>query len=220
MARLALDLLESTVSAPDGELGTLHDVYFDDESWSIHSLAVATLDWLPGLVLLLAPRTLAALDRSSRLLQTRLTRATVEENPVAIEDNAVSRQRGAHHGDRGPWHPYWLSTPSAIEASASIAPLRTHVTDQQTGSRLGDPDHPPSLRSARTLVGYAVRAREEKLGELVDFVVHDDEWKLTSLVVGLQGADPEACTLVECGRVTHISWNQRWLRVDGPRAET
>lgn len=220
MNHLVLELLESTVAAPDGELGTLHDVYFDDDSWSIHSLAVATADWLPGLVLLLAPRTLASLDRSSRILQTHLTRATVQENPVAVEDNAVSRQREAHHGDQGPWHPYWLSTPSAIEASASIAPLRTHVTDQETGSRPGDPDHGPSLRSARTLMGYEVRAGGEKLGELVDFVVRDDDWKLTSLVVGLPGTDPQASTLVECGCVTHISWNERWVRVDAARAES
>lgn len=219
MTRLLSDLMESTVSAPDGELGALYDAFFDDDSWAIHSLAVATMDWLPGLALLLSPRALAPMDPAAPLLVTRFLRATIQEHPVAIEDNAVSRQRGAHHGERGPWHPYWLSTPSAIEASASIAPLRTGIADQETASRPGDADHQPSLRSARKLAGYEVRARGERLGELVDFVVREDDWKLTSLVVELDAAEPGTRTLVDCARATHVRWHQRRVSVDLPGAD-
>ena len=42
------NLKSFAIRAEDGELGTVEDFYFDDETWAIRYLTVATGGWLSG----------------------------------------------------------------------------------------------------------------------------------------------------------------------------
>jgi hypothetical protein len=44
-----------TIRARDGEIGTLDQFYFDDESWAIRYLVVNAGDWLGGRLVLVSP---------------------------------------------------------------------------------------------------------------------------------------------------------------------
>ena len=48
MLRNAKDLHGFTIRATDGELGTVDQLYFDDETWAIRYLTVETGGWLVG----------------------------------------------------------------------------------------------------------------------------------------------------------------------------
>jgi len=43
------------IRATDGELGTVDDFYFDDETWAIRYLTVDTGGWLGGRRVLISP---------------------------------------------------------------------------------------------------------------------------------------------------------------------
>lgn len=44
-----------TVGATDGDIGSVSDLYFDDERWTIRYLVADTGDWLPGRPVLISP---------------------------------------------------------------------------------------------------------------------------------------------------------------------
>ena len=56
MLRSAKDLPGLTIRATDGEIGTVKEFYFDDETWAIRYLVVDTGGWLGGRLCALQPR--------------------------------------------------------------------------------------------------------------------------------------------------------------------
>ncbi len=55
MLRNAKDLHGFKIRATDGELGTVDQLYFDDETWAIRYLMVETGGWLGGRRVLISP---------------------------------------------------------------------------------------------------------------------------------------------------------------------
>jgi hypothetical protein len=48
MLRSVKELQGYAIRAIDGDIGQVHDFYFDDQSWLIRYLVVDTGNWLPG----------------------------------------------------------------------------------------------------------------------------------------------------------------------------
>ena len=48
-------LIGKTIDALDGKIGSVHDVYFDDQTWSLRYLVVDIGKWLPGRKVLVVP---------------------------------------------------------------------------------------------------------------------------------------------------------------------
>ena len=44
-----------SIKASDGELGTVDELYFDDESWAVRYLTVETGSWMGGRKVLVSP---------------------------------------------------------------------------------------------------------------------------------------------------------------------
>jgi len=55
MLRNVSRLKSFTIRARDGEIGTLEQFYFDDESWAIRYMVVNAGDWLGGRLVLISP---------------------------------------------------------------------------------------------------------------------------------------------------------------------
>ncbi|MGF6992592.1 uncharacterized protein YrrD [Paraburkholderia sp. GAS32] len=55
MLRSIRDLRGSTVHASDGDIGSVSQVYFDDESWGVRYLVVETGNWLNDRQVLVSP---------------------------------------------------------------------------------------------------------------------------------------------------------------------
>src|SRR5256885_17215081 len=55
MLRRVDELLGFTIHAADGDIGRVHDLYFDDRRWTVRYLVVDTRHWLPGRRVLLSP---------------------------------------------------------------------------------------------------------------------------------------------------------------------
>ena len=48
-------VIGKTIDAVDGEIGSVDDLYFDDQTWSVRYLIVDTGKWLSGRKVLVAP---------------------------------------------------------------------------------------------------------------------------------------------------------------------
>ena len=54
------------IRAVDGEIGTVDQFYFDDETWAIRYLTVETGGWLGGRIVLISPISVAARRTGNR----------------------------------------------------------------------------------------------------------------------------------------------------------
>jgi uncharacterized protein YrrD len=79
------------VDASDGELGTISDLYFDDERWVIRYMVVETD--LSGRKGLISPSSVQSVDWAGRIFHVSLTQQQVMDSPDIDTDKPVSRQQ-------------------------------------------------------------------------------------------------------------------------------
>ena len=59
------------IRASDGELGTVDQLYFDDETWAIRYLTVETGGWLGGRSVLISPISIVHTDWAAQAIGCR-----------------------------------------------------------------------------------------------------------------------------------------------------
>ena len=84
-------LRDLTIHATDGELGTVDEFYFDDETWGIRYLVVKTGGWLSGREVLISPISAVRVDWKAKSLHVALTKKQVENSPDISTHQPVSR---------------------------------------------------------------------------------------------------------------------------------
>jgi hypothetical protein len=107
MRRSLKDLRGYAILASDGEIGDIHEFYFDDLGWVIRYLVVDTGTWLPGQKVLLLPGILGQPDWEKQTLPVDLTKSQVEASPSIRIDEPVSRQMEDDLHNYYNWSPYW-----------------------------------------------------------------------------------------------------------------
>ena len=84
MLRNVTHLKGFAIRATDGEIGTVDQFYFDDESWAIRYLVVNTGGWLSGRLVLVSPIALRQAEWQSKRLDVALTKKQIEDSPPSI----------------------------------------------------------------------------------------------------------------------------------------
>jgi len=98
------------VRATDGELGSVEQFYFDDETWAIRYLIVEAGGWLGGRRVLISPFSVVYTDLLDKRLDVALTKKQVEHSPDIDTHQPVSRQHeAAYLGYYG--YPYYWGGP-------------------------------------------------------------------------------------------------------------
>lgn len=197
MIREVKKLHGSVLRATDGELGSVNELLFDDQFWTVRYLIVNTGGWLDGRKVLIAPTALGALDWEQRVLNVNLTRSQVENSPGVNTDEPVSRQWEADTYNYYSWPYYWgmgggpwysSGLIGSVEAATVPAPSDVH------------------LRSTQEVTGYAVAAQDDDIGHVTDFLVDDETWRIRCLAVGTRDWWPGKQVLLPLDWVGEISW--------------
>jgi PRC-barrel domain len=109
MLRHAHDLVGVHVGAADGDVGHLHDLYFDDQQWAIRYLVVDTGHWFHHRRVLIAPTDVSQVDWSGRWVDLMLTQGQVRSEPGADTDTPATHpsprrsSRGCGRGRGARW---------------------------------------------------------------------------------------------------------------------
>lgn len=100
-------VLNGTVRAHDGEIGSVQGMLVDEEKWLVRYFIVKAGAWWPGHELLFAPPWIQIVDWSDSSILVDLTRKQVQESPAYDPEKAFSRQNEsslyAHYGRRSYW---------------------------------------------------------------------------------------------------------------------
>lgn len=93
------------ISASDGDIGDVQDVYFEDESWTVRYLVADTGGSLSGRRVLISPLSLRLKEHDPSHLFVNLTKTEVRDSPDVNSALPVSRQH------EGPFSRYYGYTP-------------------------------------------------------------------------------------------------------------
>jgi hypothetical protein len=216
MLRTVTDLRRCAIAATDGDIGSVHDVFFDDRSWTVRYLVVDTGDWLSGRRVLISPMSVTEANGISERLHVRLTRAQVERSPHVDTDRPVSRQ---HETDLSRYYgyPYYWAGPyrwgMARYPGPVLVPPQPSPVEREVMEREQERAD-PSLRSALAVTGHYIRATDGEIGHVEDFLVDDRAWAIRYVIVDTRNWWPGKKVLVSPEWISSVSWPEATVDVD------
>lgn len=178
-----------TLAALDGDIGTVDQVYFDDEAWGVRYLVVNTGSWMEKRQVLISPYSIKRLDSGSGTVHVDLTRQQVKESPDVNADKPVSRQHECRYIGYFGYPKYWGGTylwgVDAYPATAVIAAAKSNASEA-TGRNDPDADNLVAdvhLRSTKEVKGYHINATGGSIGRVSGFIFDDVSWAIRYLTV-------------------------------------
>jgi hypothetical protein len=235
------DLPSYTIGATDGDIGSVADVYFDDQTWTVRYIVVDTGNWLPGRRVLISPLSVEESSWSLRRLGVGLTKGEVKDSPEIDTAQPVSRQHelalATYYGLAPYWdgpyrwgavpYPFAPLTPAPLEPT--VDPETREILRQEGFDRVG-PEHfeqrqhfqvgaDPHLRSAREVTGYHIQAADGEIGHVADFLVDDRTWAVRYLVADTRNWWPGKHVLVSPEWVSDVNWSESKVHVNLTRDE-
>jgi hypothetical protein len=214
------------IRATDGDIGHVHDVFFDADQWTLRYFVVDTGPWLLGRRVLIAPVALKTPDWNARVLPVELTKEQVKDSPDVDTDMPVSRQQQIAYHDYYRWPYYWggggfLGTGAGVGVAPEAFLWGKDGPDiRETGREELASEGDPDLHSARAVMGYRIAASDGDFGHVDDFLIEDGSWVIRYLVIdtgGLLKAGKKA--LVAPPWIEYVSWRDSKVSVDLPRAK-
>lgn len=213
MLRSMKELQGYAIQATDGEIGRVHDFYFDDHYWAVRYLVVDTGGWLERNRVLISPLALGEPDWEKRVLPVELTRRQVEGSPPVDAARPVSRQEETEMHSYYGWRPYWRSGVPPVGAQAvRLGRLMAEVEEEMTEDAAEHGDI--HLRRTREVMGYHILARDGGVGHVADMVVNDGSWVIHYLVVDTGSLWPGKKVLLAPVWIEDVDWLQRVITVD------
>jgi hypothetical protein len=213
MMQSVSQLVDSKITATDGEVGHVRDVYFDDIRWTIRYLVVDAGTWLTGRDVLISPYSVTHEAREGHI-PVRLTRDQVKNSPPIDTHQPVSRQHERQYMDYYAYPAYWAGSdlwamgglpvlppplPTAVETQAEI-----EVREQ------GMPEEDFHLRSCNDVKGHDIQAMDESIGHVSDFLYDPASWAIRYLVVDTSGWWPGGRkVLLATPWIDRIDWADR-----------
>lgn len=170
------DIYGHKLTASDGDIGHVQDIYFDDKTWAVRYIVADTGAWLTGRQVLLAPQAFGHLNPDGKILPVHLTRRQIEQSPSIEAHRPVSRQYEEEYYRYYGWPAYWDG--SAMGGFPIITP-----TPEKLRQHEAQPRKDLHLRSAKSVTGYAIQATDGELGSVRSFLVDDQTWTIRDLVV-------------------------------------
>ncbi len=189
----------------DGEMGRVKEFYFDDEHWTVRYLVADTGNWLSGRLVLISPYALVAAIEDEEHIAVDLTRQQIEEGPSISTDKPVSRQFEQDYMRYHGWTPYWggpfawghYPYPYVGLGRSAMEAAPPEVENEQWD---------PHLRSTREVTGYPIRATDDEIGHVEDFIIDDVSWAIRYLIVDTRNWWPGKKVLVPTKWIERVSW--------------
>ena len=216
MLRNLNSLVGYAIHAADGDLGKVDDFYFDDQTWTIRYIVVATGSWLSGRRVLLSPVALGEHDWDARTLRANLTMEQVRNSPDIDTARPVSRQHEVELSGYYAWPMYWGSgfSMGGMYGAAALGPLMYEKVDAENDGSAPESHDDPHLRSARNVAGYHIAATDGDIGHVEDYIVDDQSWGLRFLVVTTRNWLPGRRVLISPHWIKRVDWSETKVLLD------
>ncbi len=216
MLRSVREITGFKIRGTDDQIGHLHDLLFDDKSWTVRYLVVDTGKWLPGRKIVLSPVSVKAPEWEDAVIPVMLSVKQIEDSPGISEHEPVSRQNELELIKYYNWPLYWdLSSVNVPEMNFLAA---QEVARQEMEEKKESGDENPHLRSSGEVRGYHIQAPDGDIGHVEDFLVEDESWMLRYIVVDTRDWLPGGKKVViSPAWIQEIDWALSQVKVDLPK---
>lgn len=214
MLRTVDSLNGYTILATDGDLGSIKEVYFDDERWGIRYLVVETGSWLSSRRVLISPYSVTRVDSTDRAIEVSLTLDQVKNSPDIDTHQPISRQLEGDYSQYYGYGNYWTGPylwgvggyPDYPMPGAGTIPPATE-RPEDVARRTSDQAHDTHLRSSAKVSGYHILGTDDEIGHVKDFIFDDEDWAIRYLVVDTRNWWPGGKkVLVGTQWIARIDW--------------
>lgn len=218
MFKYATDLTDYNIDATDGEMGKIKDLYFDDDKWAVRYAVVDTRKWLPSKRVLLSPSGFERLDPERKRVEVKYDKDKVRHSPTVPEDTAITPETEISLAGYYGWNRYWMGNmmwgvqdrpiTDFHQISADEEMLREEFNMQENRTKY-------NLRSVGESLNYRVHGNDGKLGKVVDLVVSNDNWKISYIVIHLDGKPiGDHLYTIDPDRIQSVDWFEGDIYVD------
>lgn len=214
------------IEAIDGMIGNVKDVYFDAEGWGVRYFVVRSGNWLREREVLISPRAIRPGARSDDAIATSLTREQIEKSPPVATGHPVSRHcemaHAAHYRDDF----YWSDPPSRaggafgrLLGTAQLQPGNEVSQLEAIAEREIEAAERSHLRSGAEVIGYDIEATDGTIGTVEDFLIDDEDWRVSYLLVDKRNWVGSGHVLIPVEAVDRIDWGVGLVRLTMTRDE-
>lgn len=179
-------LIGLRIVASDGEVGSLHDLYFDNRRWAVRYLVVESGNWLEARKLLISPLAIESIDWDGGAVGVRLTRQQVRGSPDIDTQRPLSRHHEISYFNYYGYPDYmsgpllWGLTPFPVIPDDASLPLTTQAIADEAAAHQPYESH---LCSAADACGWQLQASDRSIGHVEDFILESGSWALRYLIV-------------------------------------
>lgn len=214
MLRSLKDLERYTVSATDGDIGSVVNFLLDDERWIVRYLVVHAGGplFLNGRMVLISPISFRQADWSTKSFKLALTMDKVKNSPSIDVDKPVSRQHERDYYRYYGYSYYWGY--SGLWGMGAYPGLLAEIRGSDAPAEHAAEPGDVHLRSARELRGYHIQGSDEAIGHVEDFIVDDESWEIRYLVIDTSSWWVGKKVLVAPQWASRISWSESMVYVD------
>jgi hypothetical protein len=228
MLQSAQALRNYIIRAKDGDVGKIHEFYFDDKDWTIPYLVVDTGSWLLGRKIIISPDAFGQPDVEAGVLPVALTKEEVRNRPDISKEQAASEHYEAssllsnyagppmdqlggglfeeEHIGMDP--DSMIQTIKAKEEAEQR--LSKNIRKVRTGGAI--------LQSTKQVTGNYIQAIDGEIGHVEDFIIDDGHWTISYLVIDTVNWLPGKKVLVSPQWIEIIDWNASKVYIDLSRA--
>lgn len=167
------------LGAQDGKIGRCSDFLFDDRNWAVRYIVGDTRKWLPGRKVLISPISIGTAEEAAQTLYVGLTKDQIKDSPPLETEAPVSREYEIIFNRYHDWGNYWEGP---FTWGRHLYPRLLQRTEdlQFEAIDVADDNH---LRSTDEVLSYSIKATDESIGHVEDFIVDEETWIIRYLVV-------------------------------------
>ncbi len=216
MKRRIESLTGFAIGGTDGEMGKVKEFYFDDKTWTIRYLVVETGSWLFGREVLISPEAVHTPDWEGKVFPVNLTKDQIKNSPDIDTEKSVSRQHEIELHGYYSWTGYWgggiwaggMGTSGMMTSPAM--PLETAIHESVGGDEATN----PHLRSTDRVTGYNIKATDGEIGDVEDFIIDDNTWKIDFMLVDTGNWFPGKKVLISPRWIKEVNWEDSTVIVN------
>lgn len=210
------------LQATDGELGTVKDIFFDDEKWTIRYLVVETGSWLNSRRVLISPYSISGTDEVNESIMVRLTQEQVKNSPDIDTHQPVSRQMEGNFSRYYGLGNYWIGpelwgTGTYPVVADPEVPGGGHLPGdaEEVLQHVSSNPEDVHLRSANDVKGYHIQGTDDEIGHVEDYVFDDETWALRYFIVDTRNWWPGGRkVLLATHWIARIDWSGSLVHVN------
>lgn len=190
-----------TVKATDGEIGKIHEFYFDDNAWTVLYLIAEIGNWLASHNVLISTSLIEKPILAS--VPISISKEQVKRSPKVTSEKPVSQQHELLSDTIK--RPYWNSF---LIHNTDVTPEMFYNLIIPNKNKSGTESFNPHMRSSREVLGYHIKADDGEIGYIEDFILDTETWIIRYIVIDTKNWLPGKKVMLGITWLNDISYEE------------